>query len=77
MQVTIHAAETNLSKLVDVAVSGEEVVIVKGREPVVKIVAIRRPSFKIGLLKGKIDGKGPDFFEPIDENVFAHWEGSE
>jgi len=31
MQVTIDAARTNLSKLIDAARAGEEVVIVKGK----------------------------------------------
>ncbi|MGM4910997.1 type II toxin-antitoxin system Phd/YefM family antitoxin [Rhizobium sp. 768_B6_N1_8] len=77
MQVTIHAAKTNLSKLIDAALSGEEVVIAKGRKPVVKIVPIGQSPFKIGLLKGQVAGKGPDFFEPMDEEEFASWEGAE
>lgn len=77
MQVTIHAAKTNLSKLIDAALSGEEVVIAKGRKPVVKIVPIGQVPFKIGLLKGQVGGKGPDFFEPLDEEELASWEGAE
>lgn len=34
MQVTIPAATANLLKLIDAALSGEEVVIAKGRKPV-------------------------------------------
>jgi prevent-host-death family protein len=40
MQVTIHAAKTNLSKLIEAALSGEEVIIAKGKLPVVKIVPL-------------------------------------
>ncbi|NKK75911.1 type II toxin-antitoxin system Phd/YefM family antitoxin [Rhizobium leguminosarum] len=75
MQVTIHAAKTNLSKLIDAALSGEQVVIAKGRKPVVKIIPIVQSSFKIGLLKGQIIGNGPDFFEPTDQGELAAWEG--
>jgi hypothetical protein len=32
----------------------------------VKIVPIIQPSFKIGLLKGKLIGNEPDFFEPTE-----------
>lgn len=77
MQVTIHAAKTNLSKLIDAALSGEEVVIAKGRKPVVKIIPIVQSSFKIGLLKGQVVGNGPDFFEPTDQDELAPWEGGE
>ncbi|MBY5563631.1 type II toxin-antitoxin system Phd/YefM family antitoxin [Rhizobium leguminosarum] len=71
MQVTIHAAKTNLSKLIDAALSGEEVVIAKGRKPVVKIIPIVQSSFKIGLLNGQIIGNGPDFFEPTNQGELA------
>ncbi|MGG7578303.1 type II toxin-antitoxin system Phd/YefM family antitoxin [Rhizobium sp. Nf11,1] len=74
-QVTIRAAQASLSKLIDAALSGEEVVITKGRKPVVKLVPVVRSSFKIGLLKGKVLGDGPDFFEPIDEGALAVWKG--
>ncbi|PDT38632.1 type II toxin-antitoxin system prevent-host-death family antitoxin [Rhizobium sp. M10] len=77
MQVTIHAAKANLSKLIDAALSGQEVVIARGRKPVVKIIPIVQSSFKIGLLKGLVAGNGPDFFEPMDKGDLAAWEGVE
>jgi antitoxin (DNA-binding transcriptional repressor) of toxin-antitoxin stability system len=75
MQVTVHVAKTQLSKLIDAALSGEEVVIAKGRKPVVKLVAIPQTPFKIGILKGQLDGPMPDFFEPLDEDDLTAWEG--
>ncbi|MBZ5758579.1 MULTISPECIES: type II toxin-antitoxin system Phd/YefM family antitoxin [Rhizobium] len=71
MQVTVHAAKTNLSKLIDAALSGEEVVIAKGSKPVVKLVPIERRSFKIGILKGKLTGDAPDFLTDMDEEELA------
>ena len=75
MQVTVHVAKTQLSKLIDAALSGEEVVIAKGRKPVVKLVAIPQTSFRIGILEGQLEGPSPDFFEPLDEDDLAAWEG--
>jgi prevent-host-death family protein len=75
MQVTVHAAKTHLSKLIEAALSGEEVVIARGRKPVVKLVPIPQGKFKIGLLKRELTGPGPDFFEPLDEDELALWEG--
>lgn len=77
MQVTIHVAKTNLSKLIEAALAGEEVIIAKGREPVVRIVPIARSTFRIGLLKGELTGAGPDFFEAMSEEDLALWEGAE
>jgi prevent-host-death family protein len=76
VQVNIHAAKTNLSKLIDAALSGEEVIIAKGNRPVVKLVAIPQNRFKFGILKGKL-GEVPDFLEPMSEEELALWEGGE
>ncbi|HWK47960.1 MAG TPA: type II toxin-antitoxin system prevent-host-death family antitoxin [Stellaceae bacterium] len=74
-QVTVHVAKTNLSKLIEAALSGEDVVIAKGNKPVVRLVAIPQGKFKIGLLKGQLTGAGPDFLEPMEEADLERWEG--
>lgn len=73
-QVTIHAAKTNLSKLIEAALGGEEIVISRGSKPVVRLVPVVPGAFKIGLLKGKL-GTGPDFFEPMEDSDLDLWEG--
>ena len=40
--VSIHAAKTNLSKLVARAEAGEEIIIARGNKPVAKLTASRR-----------------------------------
>lgn len=68
MQTTIHKAKTNLSKLIEKACSGEEVVIARGDKPVVKLVAIREEGKKRvpGRLKGKISYTA-DAFAPLTD----------
>ena len=73
--VTIHAAKTQLSRLIEAALAGEEVVIAKGDKPVVRLVAIPQGQFKLGVLKRDALGPGPDFFSPLDEDELAAWEG--
>lgn len=75
-QVTIHAAKTNLSKLIEAALNGEEIIIAKGRKPVARLIPITQGAFKIGLLKGKL-GSGPNFFEPMDAGDLDLWEGDQ
>lgn len=75
MQVTIHAAKTNLSKLIELVRNGEEVVIAKGRTPVARIVPITQNPFKVGFLKDRGLGKGPDFLELMAEDELELWEG--
>ena len=54
--VTIHKAKTELSKLIEKACRGEEIVIARGKKPVVRLVAIedKRGQRKPGAWKGKI-----------------------
>jgi prevent-host-death family protein len=72
---TIHEAKTNLSKLIEQACQGEEVVIARGPEPVVRLVPIadvkgrRQP----GALRGKLR-VGAEFFEPLANEELARWE---
>jgi len=74
-QFTVHAAKTHLSKLIEAALAGDEIVIAKGNKPVVRLVAITPTKFKIGLLEGQL-GSGPDFLEPMNERELEDWEGS-
>ena len=74
MFCTVHNAKSQLSKLIDAALSGEEVIIAKGSKPVVRLVAIPQTDFKLGLLTGKV-GTTPDFLEPLDVDELDAWEG--
>jgi hypothetical protein len=47
----------------------------KGKQPVAKTVPVTRGRFRFDLLKGKLAGPGPDFFEPLSESELALWEG--
>ncbi len=74
-KVTIHVAKTQLSRLIEAALSGEDVVISKGDRPVVRLVPIPQGQFKFGVLEPDSLGAGPDFFAPMDEDELAAWEG--
>lgn len=73
-RVTIHAAKTHLSRLIEAALAGEEVVISRGSTPVVRLVPIARQTFKVGVLAGQL-GMGPDFLAPLDDAELDLWEG--
>jgi len=72
---TIHQAKTNLSRLIEKASEGEEVVIARGSRPVARLVPLgevkgkRRP----GALKGKLVVEA-EFFEPLPEHELKSWE---
>ena len=46
--VNLHAAKTHLSRLVDRAAAGEDVVIAKAGTPVVRLVAVHGNKGQIG-----------------------------
>ena len=73
-QVNIHTAKTQLSKLIEAALAGEEVVIAKGSRPVVRLVPISQSRFKLGIMAGAL-GSIPDFMAPQDEADLDAWEG--
>ncbi len=55
-QVNIHEAKTHLSKLIELVLNGEEVIIAKGNKPLVKLVLLDEllPERKIGAAKGDV-----------------------
>ncbi len=74
-KVTVHAAKTQLSRLIEAALSGEDVVIAKGEKPVVRLVPIPQGKFKFGVLELGALGDGPDFLARLDEDELSAWEG--
>ena len=57
--IGIRAAKMNLSRLVDAAAAGEEIIIAKSGKPIVKVTAIDTPARaerrRVGFLQGEID----------------------
>jgi prevent-host-death family protein len=69
MIINVSEAKAKLSKLVEMACNGEEVIIAKNNIPLVKVVPYNPISKrKLGLLKGQI--KIPDDF--MEENAVVN-----
>lgn len=73
--VKIHHAKTHLSRLIEKACEGEEVIIARGDEPLVRLEPLRtkKGQRKPGSLKGKLK-IGREFFEPLPEAELNSWE---
>ena len=69
MQVNIHEAKTHLSRLIRLALEGEEVIIAKRRQPVVRLVVIPQESDppRLGGAPGLVRRMGEDFDAPIPD----------
>ena len=74
--VNLHAAKTHLSRLVDDAAAGEEVVIAKHGKPMARLVplAAEPETRQLGRLAGKI--RIPDNFDdPLPDEVLKSFLG--
>lgn len=73
--VKIHHAKTHLSRLIEKACAGEEIIIARGDEPLVRLQPLRgkKGQRKPGRLKGVLK-IGPEFFEPLPEDELKSWE---
>jgi prevent-host-death family protein len=69
--VNIHEAKTQLSKLVDLAASGESVVIARAGKPLVRVSALDAPAQprRLGFLAGEIEV--PDDFNELGAEEIA------
>jgi prevent-host-death family protein len=72
--ITIHKAKTQLSRLIERVCRGEEIVIARGKKPVVRLVAVedKQGQRKPGALRGKLK-VGPEFFEPLPAEELDAW----
>jgi prevent-host-death family protein len=63
--VNIHAAKTHLSRLVEEAAAGEEIIIAKAGKPIARLCPLAEPKQKrvLGILNGKIEV--PDNFDDL------------
>jgi prevent-host-death family protein len=75
VRVNIHEAKTHLSRLIERAARGEEIVIARAGQPVARLTAIpeQSPERRFGVMNGRavVDDR---FFEPLPEEELAAWE---
>lgn len=74
--INIYEAKTQLSRLVDLAASGKDVVIARGGKPVARLTSLVGGGNKVrfGVLKGKVK-IADDFDAPLPDEVLARFEG--
>lgn len=69
MQVNVHQAKSQLSKLIERALAGEEVIIARNNKPAVRLEVLpeTRHKRRLGALKGLVKKMAEDFDEPLDD----------
>ena len=69
--VNIQEAKTHLSRLVNAAAHGEEVVIAHRGVPVVRLEPIMQPGKRpLGFVKGSLP---ESFFDPLPDEELQDW----
>jgi prevent-host-death family protein len=64
MPYTVHQAKTNFSRLLKEAEAGQEVIVMRGKKPIARLVPIESPALKSPRLGGF------EFLGPVDPSVF-------
>jgi prevent-host-death family protein len=75
--INIPAAKTNLSRLIDAAAAGEEIVIARAGKPVARLVPFIEPPQserrRLGVLAGQLKVQA-DFDEPLSDEELHRFE---
>ena len=70
--VNVHQAKTQLSRLLEAAHAGEEIILAKGGKPYARLVPLHPPGKRpLGFVPGRLTEA---FFEPLPEEELAAWE---
>jgi len=74
--LNIYEAKTQLSKLVDLAAGGTDVVIARAGKPVARLTRLkeRKRTIRLGLLEGK-GWIADDFDAPLPDEILGQFEG--
>jgi antitoxin (DNA-binding transcriptional repressor) of toxin-antitoxin stability system len=71
----MHAAKTNLSRLVEEARAGADMVIARGRTPLVRLVPVDQRPVKreVGAMRGQFEVPS-SFFGPLPVEEMDAWD---
>lgn len=74
--VSVHEAKTHLSRLLKQVEAGEEVVIMRNKAPIARLVREGPPKKKplLGAFKGQFT-VDDSFFDPLPDDELARWNG--
>jgi prevent-host-death family protein len=76
MNVSVHAAKTQLSKLLDLVEDGEEIVIQRHGKAVAQLVPVRRRRLSaLGAMRGEFEMTEGWERALSDEEADAFWNG--
>lgn len=74
MQVNVHEAKTQLSRLLELVEEGETVVIARHGKPVAALVRARTTGLPLGVASGdRLVATGDDWWQPMTDIQTDDW----
>lgn len=74
MQVNIHDAKTQLSRLLELVEQGETVTIARHGKPVAELVRVRRTGLPLGIASGDpLVPSGDAWWQPMTDEEAESW----
>lgn len=74
MQVNIHEAKTQLSRLIELVEQGETVIIARHGKPVAELVRVRRQGLPLGIAQDEpIVPPGDQWWQPLSPEEAEDW----
>ena len=75
MQVNVHEAKTQLSRLLERVEDGERVIIARHGQPVAELVPVRRKgSFPLGIAReSRLVPSGDAWWQPFSDKEVEDW----
>jgi prevent-host-death family protein len=74
MQVNVHEAKTQLSRLLELVEEGETVVIARHGRPVAELVPARQSGFPFGIARAEpLVAPGDDWWQPMTDEEAEDW----
>ena len=74
MKMNVQEAKAQLSRLVDAALMGDDVIIAKAGKPCVRFVPVDPPARQPGAARGRAALTGA-FFDPLPDDELNAWHG--
>jgi prevent-host-death family protein len=74
MQVNVHEAKTQLSRLLELVEEGETVVIARHGRPVAELVPVQQTDFPFGVARAEpLVASGDDWWQPMTDEEAETW----
>lgn len=74
MQVNVHEAKSQLSRLLELIEEGETVTIARHGQPVAELVPVRQKGFPFGIAREEpLVAAGDDWWQPMSDAEAEDW----